>query len=55
MKNYKQEVLEMLSLKKAKWLELKGKEQDVTQENFVDSVLITLDWVMRDISNMEEG
>ena len=28
----------MLSLNKAKWLELKGKEQDATHENFISNV-----------------
>ena len=55
MNNFKHEVLEMVSLNKAKWLELKGKEQDATHENFISNVILTLDWVIRDIGNMKEG
>lgn len=52
---FKQQVLQMLSLEKNKWNDIKGKEQDMTQENFVDNVMLVLDWVMRDIEKMKEG
>jgi len=53
MNEFKKDVLQMLSLKKNKWMELKGKEQDVTQENFVDSVILTIGWIMNDIERLE--
>jgi len=49
---YKKEVLEMLSLNKCKWMELKGKDQDVTQENFVDTVILVFDWIIADVEKM---
>jgi len=52
-KKFKKEVLEMLSLKKNQWMELKGKEQDLTHENFVDNVILTINWIMSDIERMD--
>lgn len=52
-KKFKKDVLEMLSLKKNQWLELKGKEQDLTHENFVDNVILTINWIMSDIERMD--
>lgn len=45
------DILKLLDLKKNKWSALKGKEYDVTHENFIDDVLLVLDWVMDDIAN----
>lgn len=53
MNEFKKDVLQMLSLKKNRWMELKNKEQDVTQENFVDSVILTIGWIMNDIERMD--
>ena len=53
MNEFKKDVLQMLSLKKNRWTELKNKEQDVTQENFVDSVILTIGWIMNDIERMD--
>ena len=53
MNEFKKDVLQMLSLKKNKWMELKGKEQDVTQENFVDSVILTIGWIINDIERLD--
>ena len=50
---YKKEVLEKLSLKKSKWMEIRGKEQDVAQADFVTNVILVLDWVMRDVERLE--
>lgn len=52
MLDQKKEILEMLSLKKYKWSELKDKKQDVTQENFISNVIWTLDWIIGDIEKM---
>ena len=49
----KTDILKMLDLKKNKWSSLKGKGHDVTQENFVDDVLLVLDWIMCDIEKFE--
>lgn len=48
----KYDILNMLDLKKAKWSELKSNEQDVTHENFIDNVLLVLDWVMKDVESL---
>lgn len=48
----KTDILKMLDLKKCKWGELKGKEQNTVNENFVDDVLLVLDWVIGDIEKM---
>lgn len=48
----KTDVLKMIDLKKNKWLEIKGSDQDVTQENFVSNVIWAFDSVMFDIENM---
>lgn len=55
MNEFKKDVLQMLSLKKNQWMELKGKEQDVTHENFVDNVILTLTWIMNDIERMDSN
>ena len=51
MDNYikKSDILKMLDLKKSQWLELKGKNHDVTHENFIEDVILTLDWVILDV------
>lgn len=49
---FKQDLLKKLSLDKCKWLEIKGKEQDVTQENFIDNVILVYDWIMSDVEKM---
>lgn len=52
----KKELLMMLSLKKSKWVEIREKErngeQDMTHENFINDVILTLDWVINDVTNM---
>lgn len=48
----KTDILEMIELKINKWNEIKGKHQDVTHENFIEDVLLTLNWVKSDIENM---
>lgn len=45
-------LIRMLSLKSSQWKELKGQYQDVTQENFIDNVILVLNWVMNDVEKM---
>lgn len=46
------EILKKLNLKKCRWLELKGQPQDVTTENFIDNVILAIDWLISDIEEM---
>ena len=46
------DILNMLDSHKRKWEEIKGPDQDVTHENFIDNVLLVLDWVIKDIEKM---
>jgi len=48
----KTDLLKYFSLKKNKWLEIKGRDHDVTHENFISDVIWVLDWVMNDIETM---
>lgn len=50
----KKDILKMLDLKKNKWNALRNKEQNVTHKNFVEDVVLVLDWIMRDIENCQE-
>jgi len=56
MAEFKMEVLEMLSLKKNKWIEIKKLkekgEQNVVHENFIDDMILALDWIINDVTNM---
>ena len=48
----KDDLLKLLSLQSNQWKELRGQFQDVTQENFIDNVILVLSWVMRDVEKM---
>jgi len=48
----KVDLLKMLDLKKSKWCELKGKNQDVTHENFIDDIILAFDWIINDVENL---
>ena len=48
----KNDLIRLLSLKSSQWKELKGQYQDVTQENFIDNVILVLNWVMSDVEKM---
>lgn len=48
----KGDILRMIDLHITRWSDLKGKEQDVTQENFIDNVLLVLEWIMNDIEKL---
>lgn len=55
MKEYilKEDLLNILKAKKDAWRNLKGKEQDVTHENFIDNVLLALEWISDEVENMK--
>lgn len=46
------DILKKLDLKKCKWKELKDQPQDVTTENFIDNVILAIDWLIGDIEKM---
>lgn len=48
----KNDILKMLDLQKCKWVDIKGSDQDVTQKNFIDNVILVLEWIMGDIEKM---
>lgn len=48
----KSDLLRTLDLRITKWTDLKSKEQDVTQENFIDNMILALRWVVDDVENM---
>ena len=41
-----------LLMEKNKWLAIKGHDQDVTQENFIDNVLMVYEWIISDVERM---
>lgn len=49
---YKEDILKILTLKKSKWSEFKGKKQDVVQEATIDNVIMTIDWIASEIEKM---
>lgn len=49
----KNEILKHFDLKKSKWCEIKDKSQNVVQEDFINNVLLVLDWVIGDIEKMQ--
>jgi len=48
----KHDILTKLDTQKSKWLEIKGKDQNVTQENFIDNVILVYEWILNDIEKM---
>ena len=48
----KNEILRHFDLKKNKWYDIKDKSQNVVQEDFINNVLLVLDWVISDIEKM---
>ena len=55
MKEYisKDQLVTILEEKKAKWDSLKGKEQDVSHENFICDIILSIDWLISDINRIE--
>ena len=45
-------IMDMLHEKKAKWESMKGKNHDVTHENFIGDVVLTYEWIIGDIEKM---
>ena len=50
----KDEILRVLDLSKAKWIEYRNspQKQDVTHENFIDDVILAYGLAISDIENM---
>ena len=48
----KNHVINLLRVRKDEWSKLKGKDQDVTQENFVDNVIWAFDYILKDLEKM---
>ena len=48
----KDELLKRLDMERDKWKAIKGREQDVTQENFIDNIILIYEWVISDIERM---
>lgn len=48
----KNDIIKMLDTNANKWRDLKGHEQDVTHENFIDNVILVYEWIIRDIERM---
>ena len=48
----KEELVSKLLMEKNKWLAIKGHDQDVTQDNFIDNVLLVYEWIISDIEKM---
>ena len=48
----KSDIIKMLDTNASKWRELKGREQDVTHENFIDNVILVYEWIIRDVERM---
>lgn len=48
----KEYIISRLIMEKEKWMAIKGHDQDVTQENFIDNVLLVYEWVIKDVEKM---
>jgi len=52
----KDELLKKLDMERDKWKAIKRHDQDVsqdvTQENFIDNVILIYEWVIRDVEKM---
>ena len=48
----KVDLLKLLSKQLRQWREIKGQFQDVTQEDFIDHVILVLNWVKSDVEKM---
>lgn len=46
------DLLEMLNEKKNQWRSLKKEGQDVTHENFIDNVVLALEWVIDGVEKL---
>ena len=48
----KERIINHLLMEKQKWEAIKGHDQNVTQENFIDNVLLVYEWFISDIEKM---
>lgn len=48
----KKDIISKLLMERNKWLAIKGHDQDVTQENFIDNVLLVYEWIISDVERM---
>jgi hypothetical protein len=48
----KEVIISRLLMEKEKWMAIKGHSQDVTQDNFVDNVLLVYEWIISDVEKM---
>lgn len=48
----KTDILKLITLKKNKWMEIKGQDQDVVKENFIDNVIWAFDSIIIDIEKI---
>ena len=48
----KEYIINKLIMEKEKWMAIKGHDQDVTQDNFIDNVLLVYEWIISDVERM---
>ena len=50
----KSDLIRKLYMEKDKWRAIKGHDsnQDVTQENFIDNVILIYEWIISDVERM---
>ena len=48
----KDDIIKKLDMEKDKWKAIKGHDQDVTQENFIDNVILVYEWIISDVLKM---
>ena len=48
----KEDLIKHLDMEKDKWKAIKGHDQDVTQDNFIDNVILVYEWIISDVERM---
>jgi len=48
----KNDLLKDFALQRDRWKQIKNKDQDVTQENFIDNVILVYEWIIGDLERM---
>ena len=48
----KDDLIKRLDMEKDKWIAIKGHDQDVTQDNFIDNVILVYEWIISDVERM---
>ena len=48
----KNDLLKDFTLQRDRWKQIKNKDQDVTQENFIDNVILVYEWIIGDLERM---